>query len=200
MRESIQRVLPGHILVESKAKKIYIADYKKDTKGERGVELSESEPDIKYVWLDNNSGPLISIYFDGFNDNALPMANGDNNPQCEGIVFPTTCQEDDWVLFIECKYVYSIQQAMDETIDYPKQMISQIIATVKYFKDKGILGVDKYVYAMVAFPTLEDPFDAWFFTRIPLPTAIVRDHKIRIRATNYATIKSYTHIQIGYSK
>ena len=41
MRDEILRVLPNHTLVESKAKKIYIADHSKATNKVRGVELSD---------------------------------------------------------------------------------------------------------------------------------------------------------------
>jgi hypothetical protein len=91
MRDDILKVLPNdkHKIEETKAKKIYIADYNKVTNKKRGVELSDTEHSIGSVRLDNDSE--LPIYFCGFKDNALPLANGDNSPQCEGVAFPTTC-------------------------------------------------------------------------------------------------------------
>ncbi len=155
-------------------------------------------PTIKYVWLDNN--PELPIYFDGFKDNALPMANGDNSPQCEGVVFPTTCKNDDWVLFIECKYAYDLKHASDTKNGYPYEMINQIKATVKYFREAGILNQNRVVSAIAAFPTLIGNFDSWFFMMgVESPAEIMFKYKIRVRATNFATIIDSKFIKIGHS-
>jgi hypothetical protein len=199
MKDAILKVLPNHRLDESRAKKIYIADYKKQTNGKKGIVISDTElEDIKYVRLDNDSE--LPIYFNGFKESALPIDVGEYSEQCEGVAFPQTCEKSDWVLFIECKYTFSVELAKNEEIDYPTKMISQILTTIEYFRTKGILSIDKPVYAMVAFPNLQGPFDGWFFARIPSATQIKKQYKITIRATNFATIVSSKHIKLWQTK
>ena len=189
MRERIERLLPEHTFVGSKAGAFYIVDYADDRDGD--VCLLEEEPaDINYVSL-NNEEQQIHVLFDGFKKNALPLKKGEYSKQCECVIFPEACSHSDWILFIETKYTANLKSAFNEKNNYPQYMIEQILATVNYFREKGILDADKVVRAIVSFPNLMESFSETFFDSIDdTPVNFLRSHNVMIRATNSATIKS----------
>lgn len=193
MKLKIETRLPEHILKNSNASNIYIVDFKDLNIGD--VELLESEPvNIKYVHLENKVP--ISVWFDGFKNNALPLTVGSHNKQCECVIFPESCNETDWVLFIEMKYANDLKNAFREVRNYPNGMIEQIIETVSYFREKGIIDIDKRVNAIVSFPNLIEEFNSVFFTNTPSIDEILNEYKILIRATNFAIIKSEKRISL----
>ncbi len=195
MKAKIEQTLPPnkHTIFESSAQSLYVVDYKKLNGGP--VCLLETEPtDIKAVHIANEKN--IPIYFDAFKDNALIKSNGNHSQQCEGVLFPTTCNENDWVLFIECKYTYDLKTATDTKNGYPQKMITQIIDTVNFFREKGILDPNRRATAIVAFPNLVEEFNSTFFTGQQSETDILIQHKILIRATNSAFIKSTKNIKL----
>ena len=192
MKTKIETILPHHTLKISNTNNIYIVDFKNINGGD--VELLESEPDeIKYVHLENIQP--IPIIFDGFKDNALPVSVGLFNKQCECIIFPASCEDKDWILFIETKYVNSLENAFRENNDYPNCMITQIIETVNFFREKNIIENNRRVNAIVSFPTLIEEFNSTFFTGIQVDE-ILSEHNILIRATNSAIIKSEKRITL----
>ena len=193
MKVSIEKQLPHHTIIESDATNIYIVDYKKLNNGD--VVLLENEPeDIKYVHIENTNN--ISIYFDGFKDNALVMKAGEHSQQCECVLFPKDCNETDWVLFIECKYSYDLKTATDVKNGYPQKMIRQIIDTVSFFRSKGILDAKRRASAIVSFPNLMEEFNSTFFSGEFTELDILKEYNILIRATNSATIKSQKRITL----
>lgn len=190
MKSNIESYLPQQEINESSSENLYIVDYKNLNDGD--VELLEKEPkDVKAVHLQNNNN--IQIYFAGFKDNVL----GKGNQQCECVVFPQSCEEKDWVLFIECKYAKNKETAKDRDRDYARKMINQIIATVDCFRINGIMSNKRRAHAIVSFPNLEN-FNAFVFSAVyPLSIEkILEQHNIIIRATNSATIKSEKMIKI----
>ena len=42
-------------------------------------------------------------------------------------------------------------------------MVTQIKATVRYFRNNGIISNDKVVYAIISFPNLVEEFGSWVF-------------------------------------
>ncbi|MFC0779462.1 hypothetical protein [Flavobacterium sp. HJSW_4] len=193
MRDNIEEILPEHNLQLTNSPNIYIVDYK-NINGE-GIVMHETKPDPKYVLLENLTP--IGIYFDGFEDNALPLEEpGVCNSQCECVLFPEECNQNDWILFIEMKYANDREAAFRENRDYPNCMINQILETVKYFRDKKIIPEEKRVNAIVSFPNLIEEFSSTFFTGRMSMDDILYDHKILIRATNSGTIKSPKRIYI----
>lgn len=187
MKNRLEKELPDHIIIQSEAPDIYIADYKKSNIG-NVVLLETVPPDIKYVYLENSNN--ISVFFDGFKDNALVISPGNHSQQCECVIFPTSCKEEDWVLFIECKYTYDLKTATDVKNGYPQKMLSQIIDTVTFFRNKGILSKEKRATAIVSFPNLMEEFNSTFFSGELSALDIIKNHNIRVRATNSAIIKS----------
>jgi hypothetical protein len=190
MKNNIEAYLPKQEIKESSSENLYVVDYKNINNGD--VELLELQPrDIKYVHLKNNKN--VAVFFAGFKDNLL----GAGNQQCECVVFPQTCEESDWVLFIECKYAKSKETAKDKERDYPKTMIDQIIATVDYFRTNGIMSKKKRATAIVSFPNLMD-FSGWVISALyPLSIEdILEQHNILLRATNSAMIKNEKRIVI----
>ena len=118
-------------------------------------------------------------------------------------MFPEGADELEWVLFIETKYVNSLENAQKKAYGYPQLMVTQIKKTVDYFRAKNIISQDKRVNAIVSYPTLEDGFESWCFpvTYEDGTTESVEDiltnNNILIRATNFANIKSVKRIYLG---
>lgn len=173
---------------------IYVADYKEENGGD--VEISDVLPGIKHVHLANDK--KIELYFSAFKDNALKVDTEEGQvKQCECVLFPTTLNPNDWVLFIETKYANNYLTAFDEKIDYPNTMIAQILSTINYFRTKGILANDRRVWAILSFPELIENFSESFFLRsIKTPEEILLEHKVVIRATNKGEIISPKRIRI----
>ncbi len=176
------------------AENIYIIDYKNINGGE--VKVLDSKPQENCVRLTNEN--RVNVYYVAFRDNALKV----NSPkgqdeQCECVLFPTSLNAEDWILFIETKYANNFHSAISGNIDHPNKSIQQIISTVQYFRDKEILSKDKKVYAVVAFPKLIEAFSEAFFTRSTLTRdEIALKYKILLSPTNSGTIKSQTRIKL----
>ena len=194
MKTLIAEKLPLHNLTTHSDIDLYIADYKNNNGGD--VLLLGIEPtDIKYVKLSNSN--QILVCFDGFKDNALPVKKGVQNQQCECVLFPDRCNDADWVLFVEAKYANDRAAAFREIRGYPNKMTTQIIETVKYFRDKGIIAPDRKVWAIVSFPNLVEEFDSTIFQGDLSIQDILLTHKIIIRGTNAAKIISENLIKLN---
>lgn len=190
IKDTIASQLNGSIDSEN----IYIVDYKNINGGK--VEVLSIEPTDHYVHLANNI--KVEVYYVAFGENALRVNRPEGQvKQCECVLFPTSLGDDDWILFVETKYASDFKTAMDEEVDYPNTMISQIISTVSYFREKKLLPDDKKVHAIVSFPPLVEEFSEAFFTRSSLTTEeIYLNHKILIRPTNKGIIKSKKRLKI----
>jgi hypothetical protein len=93
---------------------IYIIDYKNINGG--GVEIIENEPGHGHVHLTNNK--KLNIFYVAFKENALKVSTPEGQvKQCECVLFPTTLDSDDWVLFVETKYANNFQSAFLGNID-----------------------------------------------------------------------------------
>jgi len=184
---------PLHEIKSIDAENCYIIDHKQDDGG--AVEIHDAQQVSNAVHLSN---PFRTpIYFDGFPENAFQEAPGVHLSQCECIVFPQNCQQDDWILVIETKYSTNIENAFNEKNDYPHIMIGQVINTINHLREKGIIPQEKQVNAIVSFPNLIENFSAFFFTKTPTIEDILINHRIKIRATNEATIRNKRKIYIG---
>jgi hypothetical protein len=177
---------------------LYIVDWKNTNGGK--VEISGAKNSIiNSVHLSNEKS--IHIFFDGFLDNALPMTNSTYSKQCECVLFPINCDQEEWVLFIETKYAKDISAAQKPAANYPYCMIEQIKATVAYFRNKGIIANDKIVHAIISFPNLMEGFNSWVFpikhngVEESILDILIND-KIIIRATNKAQIINDKNIRL----
>jgi hypothetical protein len=192
MLEKINELLPTHNLVSEDSLELFVIDYTHINGG--NVEILNLRPNVDYVFIENTN--RVPIYFDGFDHNALEISPGSYSKQCECLIFPQENLETNWILAIETKYVNNLANAFRENNDYPNCMITQIIDTVSYFRDKGIIGPNRRVNAIVSFPTLIEDFSATFFTGEMSIEDILIEHKIKIRATNTAQIISPKRINI----
>ena len=195
MKTQIAKKLPLHNLTTHSNLNLYIADYPK-TINNKGVVLFADEPnDIKCVHILNPKEILIC--FDGFKDNALPIDIGNCSEQCECVLFPDRCDETDWILFIENKYANDRTAAFRENRGYPNKMTDQIIETVKYFREKGIIAPNRRVWAIVSFPNLVEEFNSTIFKGDLSELDILFKYKIVIRGTNAAKIISEKRIKLN---
>lgn len=182
--ESTMQVLCGQNL--------YVVDWKDIDNG--GISFTDSFPDRAGVKLSNPT--LLEVCCDKFDENALPSGKkGKYNPQCECVLFPEEYDDSCWVLFIEMKYAKDEYKASDPRNNYPNKMVSQIESTVKYFRDRNILPVNKIVYAIVSFPLIGNNYDSWF-DRNRFHDLLV-DQKIIIRATNQGRITDNKSLLLG---
>lgn len=176
---------------------IYIVDYTNQDRT-KGVELFEEKPDdIESVYLANSNE--IPIYFDPFGESALPIeSESGQSSMCEGVMWAKPIEDRDyWILFIEMKYSNNWANAFREENDYPRSTVKQILSTVSYFREKEIIPQHKRVHAMISFPKLVQEFNSFFFDMLEeTPLQILIEHKVKLRATNTAEIRSEKRIKI----
>lgn len=184
--------LPDHPAELSSSEHLFVIDFKDINGG--GVELLEVPSPHPGVYISNP--PPVPIAFYGFKENAFVALAGQGVRQCECVLFPETCNSNDWILFIETKYVDSIENAFRASREYPWNMIDQIIKTVELFRSKGILEENRRVWAIVSFPKLIEDFAAFFFTGQISIEDMLLNHKIVIKATNSALIISPKRIKL----
>jgi len=201
MKDQLTEKLPDHVLTIHDAPDLYIVDFKHINGGK--AELLEQEPqDITYVYLENKN--QVEVYFDAFDENALEIETGLYSRQCECLLFPTSCNDNDWILFVETKYTNNIASAFKEKNDYPNCMIAQILDTVDYFRTNGIIAEKRRVSAIVSFPNLIEAFNAAFFGREIIYKEksyasmmdILLDYQVLIRATNLGRIISPKRLKL----
>ena len=194
MKDRIVRILPHHQLMLYNGSELFIADYKDLNNGDV-VMLEQAPNDINYVHITNSRE--VDICFDGFKDNALPLEVGCCNPQCECVLFPNQCDSKDWILFVETKYANDYKTAFNTVYDYPNGMVRQIIETVRYFRDKGIIEERRKVHAIVSFPNLIGDFNSTLFHKAELSVEeILLQHKIIVRGVNSAQVISEKRIKL----
>ncbi|MEM0543821.1 hypothetical protein WFZ85_14470 [Flavobacterium sp. j3] len=173
---------------------IFIVDYKKHNGG--NVEVVEILPQIEHVYL-NNSRPIEIQYF-AFDDNALTVASEEGQVEhCECVLFPTTCNDSDWMLLAETKYSNDISTAFNPKYGYPNKMINQIISTVNYLRMKEVFDEKKRVSAILSFPKLALDFSETFYAMSDKTAEeILLNHNILIRPTNEGVVISEKRIKI----
>ncbi len=200
LKERIISVLPTHeeCFINIQGTTLFVRDMKPINGGRATIDSVEGG--VAAVELNNPSS--LTVDFDAFPENALPIGVGLYEKQCECVLFPEGADELEWILFIETKYVNSLENAQKKDYGYPQLMVTQIKKTVGYFRAKNIISQDKRVNAIVSYPTLEDGFESWCFpvTYEDGTTESVEDiltnDKILIRATNFATIKSIKRVYL----
>ena len=201
LKERIISVLPVHeeCFTNIQGTTLFVRDMKPINGGHATIDSLGGG--VAAVELHNPSS--LTVDFDAFPENALPLGVGLYEKQCECVLFPEGADELEWVLFIETKYVNSLENAQKKAYGYPQLMVTQIKKTVDYFRAKNIISQDKRVNAIVSYPTLEDGFESWCFpvTYEDGTTESVEDiltnNNILIRATNFANIKSVKRIYLG---
>ena len=190
MEQRLLRVLPKHRISckHIDGHPLYIVDWSANEEVEKDeVEITEQMPEgMRAVCVGNEK--RIEVFFAGFGKNALKLTNSIYSKQCECVLFPTLCDSEKWVLFVETKYARDLQAAQK-----PK-MGEQIKETVRYFRNKGIIDADKIVQAVMSFPNLIGNFEQWVFPirqedgTMKTAMDILLQDKILVRATNKVTI------------
>ena len=110
----------------------------------------------------------VKITADLFGDNALKDGKK-HSSQCETIMYPDSYKEDYWILLIETKYCEKLQTAINLYYKepYPNKMISQIIDTASYFRNKGVINKNKLIHGLGSFPNLlENIFGGFLRTNL----------------------------------
>ena len=202
LKERLIDALPAHAerFTNIRGSVLYVKDLKAIGGGNAIIECTATG--IAAVELQNPNS--ITVDFDSFPENALPLSEGNYESQCECVLFPEDSDVDEWVLFIETKYAKSLESVQCKEYDYPQQMVKQIKQTVAYFREKNIIAPDKKVYAIVSFPLIYEGYESWTFPERyddgseESVENIMDRYKIHIRATNYATIKNLKKIKLAH--
>lgn len=202
MKNKILAVLPEdkNTFHEVNYPEIHIVDWK-DIDNTRGVEVSkERDEDINSVCLYNAS--QLKIIVDAFGENALPRSRGSQASQCECISFPSEFNNNSWVLTIETKYANNEEAAfrIREDENYPEKMVSQIISTVDYFREKEIIEKKQLVYAIISFPNLISDFNSTIFSFVKEEWSVenlIVNKRIRIKGCNTAKIISKKRLKLS---
>jgi hypothetical protein len=155
MKARILETLPNnrHTFEEVNNAEIHIIDWK-HIDNTRGVEIfNKTQDNIRSVCLFNDNN--IKITIDKFGENALPISVGVQSEQCECISFPSGSNEKIWILAIETKYANNEEVAfrIKDDQNYPQKMVSQIVFTVDYLRERSIIGEDQQVHAIISFPS-----------------------------------------------
>ncbi len=190
------KVLSNHRFHTVCHPKIHIVDWKYFDKGKgRGVEIRDNKPeDIESVCLTNTSE--IEVLIDAFDENALPIKKGHQAEQCECVIAPAIYYPDNWILAIETKYTHDLSLALEY---YPDKMISQIVSTVEYLRETGILDNEKHVHAIISFPAILEDFSSALFQVVKGEwnvDSLLLKKRIRIKACNSANIISSKRIKL----
>lgn len=190
MKQRLLAALPLHAasLQTLCATELYVVDWKDENNG--GITFEDKDLGRAAVVLHNPAE--LEVCCDKFEENALPIKKGQYNSQCECVLFPDKAKRNEWVLFVEMKYAKDDFKAQDPRNQYPQKMVSQIVKTVEYFRNKQILPDEKMVNAIVSFPFLSH-FNAWFDQNLIIDA--LTKHII-VRATNQARIISPTQIEL----
>jgi len=188
------KAIVNHKFHEIRYPEIHIVDWKNFDKGKgRGIEVCDRKPEeIKSVCLFNENN--VNVLVDAFGENALPLATKKEGyaSQCECVATPVPHSSGNWFLCVETKYAGKVA-AFDIKNDYPKKMVSQIISTVDYFRNRGVIEKDKLVYAIISFPKLIHDFNSELFSWVDGEWSaenLILNHKIRIKGCNSAEIIS----------
>jgi hypothetical protein len=211
MRNKILQSIPfaedRHTFYDVNYLEIHLVDWKdtdrkKGRAKRRGIEVFDNkQEEIKSVCLSNTR--RIAITIDAFGENALEVNVGNYASQCECIVAPTTFSSDNWILAIETKYAEDHKTAFQNNEitgipDYPQEMVKQIISTVDYLRNKGVIGMDQTVHAIVSFPNLIADFNSELFSWVKDEWSkenLLLNKKIRISGCNAANIISSKRIK-----
>ncbi|TFF37478.1 hypothetical protein [Mucilaginibacter psychrotolerans] len=193
MIEALQANFPEHTIISHDERALYVVD-EKPLKLGSGIRVHITDPGVHHVYLHNPR--QIPLLFDCFPENSFWHEDGEQCKQCECIIFPKSCLPDDWVLAVEAKYA-SVETAFKKEIDYPNIMVTQIIDTITFLRNKGVIPNGKTVKALVAFPKLIEDFNAFFFTNTPSVEDILLNHRILIRAANFASIRNNRKLYLG---
>lgn len=185
----------AHHFEETDQERLYIIDWKNINGG--GVKLYDRPQKdslgnaVSGACIDNLHRIPLSV--DLFGENALPLKKGKQSQQCECIVFPSTCDDSDWLLLIELKYVSPASTTFPLYIDKVK---SQISATASYLCDKGVIESSKPKYGMFSLPTLMKEAYSAFVTSVINTAEYFEQCGIMLIATDKAEIVDNRNINL----
>ncbi|HAH53991.1 MAG TPA: hypothetical protein DCM02_01560 [Flavobacterium sp.] len=205
MKDKILATLPNekHTFQEVNYPEIHIVDWK-DIDKTKGVDIFNiKQNEINSVCLYNANE--LTILIDTFGENALPISRGSQASQCECISFPSEFDSKSWVLTIETKYANNEAAAfrIRDDLNYPEKMVSQIISTVEYFREKNIIDKEQLVYAIISFPNLVSDFNSTLFSFVKEEWSIenlIVTKKIRIKGCNSAKIITSKRIKLSVNE
>lgn len=201
MKAKILETLPNnkHSFEEVDYYEIHVVDWK-NIDNIRGIEVFNVAQDkIRSVCLFNENNIMVTI--DKFGENALPISTGIQSEQCECIVFPSYSNGIIWILAIETKYANNEEAAfrIKDDQNYPQKMVSQIVSTVDYLREKSIIAKEQQVHAIISFPELVSDFNSTLFSYVKEEWSIenlIVTKKIRIKGCNSAKITSEKRIKL----
>ena len=161
---------------------LFIADYTQQTSADqikRSVEFfSPNDPsDINFFSVINT--PKISIDGIEFNNSSFTCGNGNSRTQCEAVVFPSTSNNDSWILFCELKYS---SKPLKNSYNL-KKAIKQLYKTRYYYIQRNIISLTNNSYLIASLPLQSEPFPNFSISQSAL-TKLKRRKNIILRLKN----------------
>ncbi|MDR2621184.1 MAG: hypothetical protein LBC48_01220 [Dysgonamonadaceae bacterium] len=186
MKDKITTSLSGDKLEhhsEMKFPQIHVIDFTERTKSARKLEIYDTKPDGIDTLLIENPNLNISATF--FKPQCFLDEGGKEPDNCEGVFYLSNSNEQTWVLFVEIKDCKA--KNISEYFDNTKK---QVISVVQIFRDKGIISLQKKVYANISFPRRNKTDFYQQLIKDGEPKEFRDKYKIIIRGTNHLKIKN----------
>lgn len=185
MRSRISAAYPNSSFVNHDSNTIYIADFTRRTQNIRHVEVHSTQPlcpenpnnlmDCFKIMNPSNH----DIEFNIFDDNQFKDAQGNDIAHCEGCFYPSTNQEDSWIVMLEIK-----DCSVKNMVRYKKDVVDKIIKTKDIFKSCGII-IKHNIFGIASFPRRnKTAFNDYIFGDIITSTSLSKAHGIIFHATN----------------
>lgn len=190
MKNRIAQTYPESCFTHSQSVTIYIADFSRRTKKDRGVEVHDSLPkapgsEREMDCLQLNNRQAIPIEFNIFDDNQFKDADNKDMPHCECCFFPQQNTESTWIGFVEIKDCET-----KNILQYKGKMKVQLRTTIQQFREKHIISNHK-VYGIISFPRKKKvAFNQTLFEDITELKQIWDAEKILFIASNEINIES----------
>lgn len=108
--------------------------------------------------------------------------------QCDALIFPTSDQKGDALLFIETKYSIKTKAWKN----YKKHALEQITDTISQLSNRGCPIAQRKLYGLISCPLL-DPMGASVFSPEKL-MKIYMDYKLEVHIGNSATFQDAQNI------
>jgi len=193
MESRVRAHYPNQLLEKHTLPNIYIADYTEQTRllpVKRGVECHVSKPtDIEFFTVKNPN--CVEVVFAPF-DNSTFVDPISRTPltQCECVLFPTPSIADSWVLFLELKYNEPKNNSKNI-----KKAKGQVVETLKYYWDKGIVTRTNKIFLVVSIPKDSIPFKGFTVTMAE-STALKRVYNATIYGALEVEVESNTILKV----
>jgi len=192
MKNKILAKLPNQNFLTCSSEVKYIMDYTNQTKNIKRLEWSAIKPtDIDAFTIKKEVA--LDITFCPFKENTIKIEGiSTEHTHCEGMLFPTTNNDDTWLLLLELKY-----PKFKNLGEHLKEAKDQLFKTLDLFRQQGIIKHNKLVYLISSAPkyTIRIPFNNFSMTSEELKL-IRKEKKAIVKCTNEIIILNENKLKV----